>query len=324
MKNVFVFLFAVFIFWPCSSFVFAINGVDINTASLGDLDKIIGIGPVLAQRIADARPFVSVDDLLRVKGIGEKTLQKIKEQGLAYVENRNETPAIAESPPIKESAPKTSPQDTSAETILAPIYPAGIFINELLPSPDGADESNEWIELFNSNNFSADLSGWKIRDEEGTIMEYGFPPGAQIASEGYLIIKRTETKITLNNEGDEITLFFPGGKIADAVVFQSARKGYSYNKIGEDWQWSASPTPGAPNTIPAESPASLPKQNKSDNEKTSGALAAVSESANKKLLSPSDIVNKEWRSPIVLFLFALSAAIISAIIILVVKIKFKK
>ncbi|WP_190973520.1 ComEA family DNA-binding protein [Bifidobacterium callitrichos] len=56
--------------------------LDLNTATLEQLDAIPGIGPVTAQKILDHRQrigrFTSVDQLLDVSGIGAKTLEKIR------------------------------------------------------------------------------------------------------------------------------------------------------------------------------------------------------------------------------------------------------
>jgi competence protein ComEA len=52
--------------------------LDINRASAGELMQLPGVGPTLSARIVAARPFASVDDLRRVKGIGPKTLEGLR------------------------------------------------------------------------------------------------------------------------------------------------------------------------------------------------------------------------------------------------------
>ncbi|WP_406693598.1 helix-hairpin-helix domain-containing protein [Singulisphaera sp. Ch08] len=52
--------------------------ININKASKTQLRKIPGIGQVLADRIIKGRPYRSVDDLVRVEGIGEKRLTEIR------------------------------------------------------------------------------------------------------------------------------------------------------------------------------------------------------------------------------------------------------
>ena len=56
--------------------------VDINTAGASELESVPGIGKSLAQRILTFREkngaFSSVDDLLKVQGIGEKSLQHLR------------------------------------------------------------------------------------------------------------------------------------------------------------------------------------------------------------------------------------------------------
>lgn len=57
--------------------------VNINTATLEELKTLKGIGDSYAARIIEYRqatPFKEPEDLMNVKGIGEKTFEKIKDR----------------------------------------------------------------------------------------------------------------------------------------------------------------------------------------------------------------------------------------------------
>lgn len=58
--------------------------ININTADKTELDKITGVGPVIAQRIIDYRqtngPFQKIEDLKNVKGIGDVNFEKMKNE----------------------------------------------------------------------------------------------------------------------------------------------------------------------------------------------------------------------------------------------------
>jgi len=57
--------------------------ININTASLDELDSLPGIGPTTAQRIIDYRnengPFGSTEDIINVAGIGPATYEELKD-----------------------------------------------------------------------------------------------------------------------------------------------------------------------------------------------------------------------------------------------------
>lgn len=61
----------------------AIERININTASQGELIKLKRIGPAYADRIIQYRekrgPFQKPDDIMKVKGIGQKTWEANKD-----------------------------------------------------------------------------------------------------------------------------------------------------------------------------------------------------------------------------------------------------
>lgn len=56
--------------------------IDLNRATAQELVQLPGVGETIAKRIVDFReehgPFKRVEDLMKVKGIGEKSLEKIR------------------------------------------------------------------------------------------------------------------------------------------------------------------------------------------------------------------------------------------------------
>ncbi len=57
--------------------------VNINTASVSELETLPQIGPKVAQRIVDFRTqngkFKKIEELMKIKGIGEKTFERLKD-----------------------------------------------------------------------------------------------------------------------------------------------------------------------------------------------------------------------------------------------------
>jgi competence protein ComEA len=79
MKKLLVALFAFFAFSGL-----AMAAVDINTATMEQLEVLKGVGPAKAKAIVEHRtkngPFKTVDDLEAVKGFGKKTVDSLRSE----------------------------------------------------------------------------------------------------------------------------------------------------------------------------------------------------------------------------------------------------
>ncbi len=115
---------------------------------------------------------------------------------------------------------------------------ADIVINEInYNSPDDLD-SDDWVELYNPNNFSVDISGWYFEDESGRF--FGLPANTLIPAGAYLVLAETADKFSavypqvsnfigdfgrdpqgfgLSGGGEMITLKNANGTLIDMVEY---------------------------------------------------------------------------------------------------------
>ena len=163
-------------------------------------------------------------------------------------------------PPAQTQNPISNIQNLTSNIT----YPTSVVINEILPSPEGADETEEWIEIYNQNATEVDLSGWKIYDTEGSSKTYIFPAGSKIQGNDYLVLKRPISKIVLNNSKDGLKIENPGREISDQISYTKAPTNQSYNRLGSVWAWSKTLTPGSKNIISTGSGVSVNNASRKD------------------------------------------------------------
>ena len=85
--------------------------VNINTATSEELQQVPGIGPATAQRILQMRKsygaFKSVDDLLAIRGLGQKRLDKMRK----YLTVGKMNPPRMDAPSSKRAPALEKPPD---------------------------------------------------------------------------------------------------------------------------------------------------------------------------------------------------------------------
>jgi len=118
-----------------------------------------------------------------------------------------------------------------AENYINGTLSQAIILSEIMPNPEGTDNDTEWIELYNTGATNVDLGNWSLDDEEKGSSPYIFPAGSIIEAQDFLVITRADSKISLNNDTDQVRLFDFEGTIQDQVTYDGSPEGQSYARI---------------------------------------------------------------------------------------------
>jgi len=152
-------------------------------------------------------------------------------------------------------------------------------LSEVLPNPapPQTDADDEFIELYNSNNQTFDLSGFILQVGLSTTHKYTIPAGTFLQPQQFGVFYSSETDLSLSNTSGQVKLLDPAGNVLEeSDVYGTAKDGYAWVNADDAWQWTTQSTPGAKNII-ISPPVSKSSSNKSA---TKGSVLAAKTSGN--------------------------------------------
>lgn len=153
--------------------------------------------------------------------------------------------------------PATQPPATQdvVSDAMGPVINEGLMapvINELLPNPTGTgnDATDEYVELYNPNAATFDLSAYELRTGTTSQHTYVFPSGSQLPAQSFVAFYAATTGISLSNTEGQAVLYDPNGtQLSSTMAYTTAKDGYAWALANNTWQWTTTPTPSAINVI---------------------------------------------------------------------------
>lgn len=220
--------------------------------------------------LSDTDPLPGSNDLLADPGFADPNLLNFQLQP--------NSPAIDAGDPAHAPDPDNTRADIGAGyTYSAGDYPYSIgqtvVINEVLAN---SGSSSDWIELHNRTHSPMEIGGWFLSDSASDLKKYRIPRGTIIPGDGYLVfyedanfgVSSTDTnKITgfgLSDTGETVYL---SSAVDDQLSDYQTREDFGPSLSGEtlgryykessdsyNFVAMATPTPGAPNSVPRVGP----------------------------------------------------------------------
>lgn len=142
--------------------------IDINSASIDELDRIVWVGPATAEKIIGARNFDSLDDLIDVYGIGESKLNDIVEEGLACVGENKDSDEVydVEEEEVSEGDSEEDKTDEEEEVILEKADDSFVVKGPLVVNQEEIVFGKE----VGDNEVVFESKDWKVAE----FLPYGF------------------------------------------------------------------------------------------------------------------------------------------------------
>ena len=130
---------------------------------------------------------------------------------------------------------------------------AQLLTNLPNPASPQTDAEDEYVEIYNPNSKTFDLSGFKIQTQStgsSSKRTYTFPKGTKIEGKKFAAYPSANISVSLSNSGSKVSLLDPlGAVISEAEVYGDAKDGMAWALAKGKWYWTATPTPNAANVI---------------------------------------------------------------------------
>ena len=136
-----------------------------------------------------------------------------------------------------------------------------LYISEIMANNSSTiateyGEYSDYIEIYNGNSFSIDLSGYHLSDSEFKTGKWTFPKGTKIDAKSYLLIfaderdicdKYCHTNFKLSSLGEAVTFTDEAGNIISKVTYGAMDKDASYGYSKGKYLLFMNGTPGEEN-----------------------------------------------------------------------------